>query len=134
MVQSLQNSESARYATGQLNCADAKYLHTCTTMRFSVWDNSVKIDVPLNQECVIGRASKEEPLAVDLTPFNAHVLGVSRKHAMIKPIPNGCCIIDLKSTNGTLLNNTPLVPHQAYLLKSGDEIQVGGVYLQVSFF
>jgi len=134
MVQSLQNSESVRYATGQLACADAKYQHLCTTLCFAVWDNSVKIDLLLNQESFIGRSSKEEPLAVDLTPFNAHVLGVSRKHAMLKPVANGCCLIDLKSTNGTLLNGDPLVPHQAYLLKSGDEIQIGGVYLHVSFY
>jgi pSer/pThr/pTyr-binding forkhead associated (FHA) protein len=125
MVQSLQDSKAVRSATSQ---------HSCTTLRFAVWDNSVKIDVPLNQESCIGRSSKEEALAVDLTPFNAHVLGVSRKHAIIKPVANGCCLIDLKSTNGTILNGNPLVPHQAYLLKSGDEIQIGGVYLHVSFY
>jgi pSer/pThr/pTyr-binding forkhead associated (FHA) protein len=125
MVQSLQNLESIHYATSQ---------SACTTLCFTVWDNSVKIDVPLNQECFIGRSSQEELLAVDLTPFNAHVLGVSRKHAMLKPVANGCCLIDFKSTNGTLLNGNPLVPHQPYLLKSGDEIQIGGVYLHVSFY
>jgi hypothetical protein len=116
MVQSLQDSKAVRYATGQLACDDAKYQRSCTTLCFAVWDNSVKIDVPLNQESFIGRSSTEEPLAVDLTPFNAHVLGVSRKHAMLKPVANGCCLIDLKSTNGTLLNgNPPCTPSGIYL-------------------
>ena len=134
MVQSRQDTEIVRYGTGHLHSENAKQQCTYTTLRFSVWDNSVKIDVPTNQESIIGRSSKDESLAVDLSPFNAHVLGVSRKHAMIKPFTNGCCLIDLKSTNGTMINGTALVPNQPYLLKSGDEIQIGGVYLHISFY
>ena len=105
-----------------------------STICFTVWDNSTLIQVPLKDEIVIGRSAPDEPIDIDLNPFNAHLLGVSRKHAIIKPLPTACVLIDLDSTNGTFINGNNLIPRQPYLLKSGDEIQIAGVYLQVSLY
>jgi pSer/pThr/pTyr-binding forkhead associated (FHA) protein len=134
VVKSLQNSVSARYATQKLVSADAKHEHQYSTIRFSVWDSSKTLEVALNKDVFIGRSTAEKSVDVDLNPFNAHVLGVSRLHAMIKTFANTCVLIDLGSTNGTRINGKSLAPRQAYLLKTGDEIKIGGVYLQISLY
>lgn len=134
MVKSLQNSASARYATKKLVSADAEHEPQYSTICFSVWDSLSTLEVPIDGDIYIGRSTEEKPVDVDLSPYNAHILGVSRLHAMIKPLASTCVLIDLDSTNGTMVNGNPLVPRHAYLLKSGDEIKIGGVFLQISLY
>ncbi|MCP3103755.1 PAS domain S-box protein [Myxococcus sp. K15C18031901] len=51
--------------------------------------------------------------------------GVSRKHARIFRSPDGACqVTDLESTNGTLLNGTPVSTAE---LQEGDRLQIGTV-------
>jgi pSer/pThr/pTyr-binding forkhead associated (FHA) protein len=40
-------------------------------------------------------------------------------------------LIDLESTNGTLLNNYRLSPHEPYPLHSGDEIRFGDLLVHL---
>jgi pSer/pThr/pTyr-binding forkhead associated (FHA) protein len=129
---SLQQSDLARQ--NEVVGEDARAKCQYSTICFAVWDNSTLIQVPLKDEISIGRSAPDTPIDVDLNPFNAHLLGVSRKHAIIKPLPTACVLIDLDSTNGTFINGNNLIPRQPYLLKSGDEIQIAGVYLQVSLY
>lgn len=81
-------------------------------------------------EFILGRQTGEtiEPL-VDLTPYGATVLGVSRRHAMISKTSSQYEITDLTSTNGTWLNNQRLVPNRAYLVFSGVPIRLGHLYI-----
>ena len=51
--------------------------------------------------------------------------GVSRRHAMLRRDADGISVMDLDSTNGTMVNNTELPPDSRRLLKNGDEITVG---------
>lgn len=51
--------------------------------------------------------------------------GVSRRHAMLRRDADGISVMDLGSTNGTMVNNTELPSDSRRLLKSGDEITVG---------
>ena len=51
--------------------------------------------------------------------------GVSRRHAMLRRDADGVSVMDLDSTNGTMVNNTELPPDSRRLLKNGDEIIVG---------
>jgi len=51
--------------------------------------------------------------------------GVSRRHAMLRRDADGISVMDLDSTNGTMVNNTELPPDSRRLLKNGDEIIVG---------
>jgi hypothetical protein len=103
------------------------------TLRFVVWDSSIEITVPTNQMNFIGRSTSEDPVSINLNPHHAHILGVSRKHAVIKPTSKGIVLTDLDSTNGTLLNGMPVVSGKPYLLEHGDEIQIAGVYLTLLF-
>jgi len=49
--------------------------------------------------------------------------GISRRHAEIRPTPDGWTVEDLGSTNGVLLNGHPI--RGAELLEAGDRIELG---------
>ncbi len=54
---------------------------------------------------------------------------VSRKHAQIERQGNRCTLTDLKSSNGTILNDTPLAPHTPMPLNEGDSIKISSFVL-----
>lgn len=80
----------------------------------------------------IGRTSSDFTPEVDLTKDEGAENGVSRLHAKIQSVESGIVLIDLDSTNGTLLNNYRLTPQEPYPLNSGDELHFGD--LLIHFF
>jgi hypothetical protein len=84
-------------------------------------------------EFVLGRhdAHSNYMPDVDLHPFHAQKLGVSRQHACIIYAENCFYIIDLDSTNGTFVNYRKLESSDMFPLKSGDIIQLGHLALRV---
>lgn len=103
------------------------------TLRFSIWDRANAIEASTSATIVIGRATDEVPVAVDLTDYHGRLLGVSRRHALIFPTPTGMAIRDLGSANGTKCNNKTLESGKSCELQHRDEIQIGGLYIRVSF-
>ncbi len=85
----------------------------------------------VQDELRIGRASSELVPEVDLTEDDGAEKGVSRLHAKIQSVQAGLVLIDLNSTNGTLLNNHLLPPQQPYPLNSGDEIRFGDLLVHL---
>jgi hypothetical protein len=85
---------------------------------------------------LLGRRSPEldtqEPL-IDLMPYGAIELGISRMHAMIRRTKDGYKITDLGSSNGTWLENQRLTAKQAYPLASGDRVRLGRLNILVFF-
>ncbi|MCX6054420.1 MAG: FHA domain-containing protein [Chloroflexi bacterium] len=81
----------------------------------------------------LGRTIEGQPLLpdVDLSPFDAFKLGVSRLHASLKIIKNDVVVIDLGSSNGTRVNGQKIVPHVEYPLNHGDIIALGKLKIQV---
>ena len=72
----------------------------------------------------------EEAVTVGRSPQNDIVLYnrlISKNHAQlfISPDKRACHLLDLDSTNGTLLNGNKLNPHERYKLTDGDEISFG---------
>jgi len=55
---------------------------------------------------------------------------ISRKHARIESGERGTVIIDEGSTNGTLVNDQRLEPATPYVLRTGDQINIGGIVLK----
>lgn len=93
------------------------------------------ITTPVRPYLVLGRrdSTLDNDIHLDLAPFNAHALGVSRAHIMILS-PGNCLLIkDLNSTNGTLLNGYHLEPHQEVILRHNDELTLGRLWVQVRF-
>lgn len=55
---------------------------------------------------------------------------VSREHARIVCDETGCQIVDLGSSNGTLLNHDLLTPNVSVLLQHGDLVEIGPYQLR----
>ena len=82
----------------------------------------------------LGREVRGESSAyVDFTPHDAFPLGVSRQHGVIERSRGRYFVRDLESTNGTWLNDLKLIPHEAYMLNSGDLIRMGQLGFYVYF-
>lgn len=76
--------------------------------------------IPLTQpEITIGRLPECEVVVDDP--------GASRQHARIRRTDGGFVLVDLGSTNGTLLNDAPI---QEQVLESGDRITIGQTVLE----
>jgi hypothetical protein len=86
------------------------------------------------ERIVLGRADGQ-PRAhfLDLTPYKAHIQGVSREHAAISQSGHTLMLTDLGSTNGTFLNEQRLVPNQPRILRDGDMIRLGHLVTYVRF-
>ena len=86
------------------------------------------------REIILGRSVDDAPsFVVDMTQFHGHLLGVSRKHALLTRVVDGYTVEDLDSTNGTWLNDERLVPRQTYPVISGDQLRIGQLVLFVYF-
>lgn len=80
---------------------------------------------------VIGIGRRDESAgiipSVDFTPYQGVQLGVSRRHAEITYREGQFFIKDLRSANGTWLNDLKLVPEQFYHISNGDRIRFGQI-------
>ncbi len=88
------------------------------------------------QEMILGRRDPATGAMpdVDLTPFAGYRMGVSRRHAAIRPAEgNRLDVWDLGSSNGTFLNGTRLGAHRPYKLRDGDEIRLGQMMMKMYF-
>ena len=94
----------------------------------------VDISLAEDDEFTLGRVSEGQPLIpeVDLGPFNAYDLGVSRLHAVISVTGEKVIITDLGSANGTWVNAGRVSPHNSQKLKDGDMITLGKLQIQVA--
>ena len=90
-----------------------------------------RLKLAVQNELLIGRASSEMVPEIDLTTDQGAENGVSRLHAKIQSVQKGFVLIDLDSTNGTLLNNYRLPPNEPYPLQSGDEIRFGDLLVHL---
>jgi pSer/pThr/pTyr-binding forkhead associated (FHA) protein len=99
-------------------------------------ENGQPITIQEENTFILGRVSAEiktdAPL-VDLTPFQALDLGISRVHASISKTKDGYQITDLESSNGTWHENQRLTPREPYPLESGDRIRVGRLNILVFY-
>ncbi len=73
---------------------------------------------------VIGRTGGHG-VTLDTSPFHGRELGVSRVHAEISYKKGVYYVRDLKSTNGTWLNNTRLAPLAHHPVNAGDQLRLG---------
>lgn len=70
---------------------------------------------------------------IDLHPFNAYQMGVSRQHAVIAARNSRITIRDLDSANGTFVNDVRIESGKEYRLRHGDLIRLGQLEIQLMF-
>jgi hypothetical protein len=85
--------------------------------------------IPLVQQpaSLMGRVDEVSGIYpdVDLTPHGGEEGGVSRRHAELQYVGGGWFVMDLDSTNGTLLNGSELPPKVPTPLSEGDRLALG---------
>src|SRR5258708_9607291 len=91
--------------------------------------------VQVTQQMTLGRSSgaTEVQPTIDLTPYDAFALGVSRIHAAIRRDNDDLLLEDLGSANGSKVNSDLIVPHTTRVLHSGDVISLGRLTVEVYF-
>jgi len=104
-------------------------------LKLTIPDSEHNVEVLLTKEVNIGRL---DPISasfpdVDLTGESGLERGVSRRHAKITRRGHEVFIEDLGSLNGTFLNREKLAPFLPQAIKSGDELQLGGLKVRVNF-
>jgi hypothetical protein len=98
--------------------------------------NNQELPIPVAEVVTLGRTSDivdELSPDIDLTPYGAGDMGVSRMHIKIKRKNILIYVADTGSTNGTLLNGRRLIPNAERLLRNGDELQLGRLKMKVRF-
>jgi pSer/pThr/pTyr-binding forkhead associated (FHA) protein len=93
-----------------------------TGPRFVIAGTGALLSIPPKDEVLIGRA---DPCDIDLSTYGGSTAGVSRQHARLLRKDDGWAIEDLRSTNGTYVNDQRLTPHQPIPLNDGDNVQCG---------
>ena len=82
---------------------------------------------------VLGRSLQDsDQPSIDLSPYGAHLLGVSRQHAALTITDDACTVEDLSSMNGTWLNEHRLTPAQNVNINNGDLLRLGLLMLFIS--
>jgi hypothetical protein len=107
---------SGKVATTQLQQVVARLFHVQANQ---------EIELPQNLSVVhIGKPNDRVPPDIDVSGFaNSEI--VSRIHADIRIEGDACYIEDAGSSNGTYINNLPLLPGNRHRLRPGDRISLG---------
>ncbi len=105
-------------------------LRAVTGPRLCGVETGATIPLPPRTEIILGRGtSAVPPPDVDLEPYGASMAGISRRHARLLRRPDGWYLEDLRSTNGTFLNEVRLLPDRPARLNPGDLIRLGQLTL-----
>ncbi len=107
--------------------------HTMPVWRVSfslTLDKQQRFGLEINDEIHLGRGKNEDDL-IDLTPYDAEKLGVSRRHVALRPTSSNLFVVDLGSTNGTRRNGRSIGLNTPYSLADGDILTLGNLELTV---
>ncbi len=104
-------------------------------IEFRVVGTTNLIKVPVRDKMLIGRPDPKNGITpeINLVPYGAHMMGVSRQHAMVRTINNRVTVEDLESANGTYINEHILEPSKEYRIRDQDILRLGRLQLQVHF-
>lgn len=126
--------EQQTYVDGEINWGTARF-DQASALLVRVRDHAEPLWVDLRDGIVFGRSDPNSDVVpdLDLAPFGAADLGVSRRHAMIRRGEDTLTLVDLGSTNGTFLNGQRLIANQPRVLRDGDEVRLGRLVCHVFF-
>jgi serine/threonine protein kinase len=92
---------------------------------------TINLPEPQKGSLIIGRTHRDIQADIDLSPYGASDMGVSRQHARLTWQNGQWFIEDLGSLNGTYLNEVKLTPNTPASLKHNDVIRCS--HLSFSF-
>lgn len=83
-------------------------------------------------QLLLGRGGEESMPDVDLSPYYASMLGVSRIHAEITCERGVYYLKDLNSSNGTWLNMRKLLDDERLPMESSNQVRLGHLLMLIS--
>jgi transcription initiation factor TFIIIB Brf1 subunit/transcription initiation factor TFIIB len=130
---------STNFINGQQNRAvdlrwGTGYFHHRARLFLRVVATEHIIPVPLySPSAVLGRSVPGSAVDIDLTPFKAADLGVSRRHIRIDRLRDTLQATDLGSSNGSFLNRDKLMVDTPRTLRNRAVLQLGDLVLRIQF-
>lgn len=97
------------------------------------YDSHVQVGLDIFGEVVLGRGQETQAFDTIYKAFDIDQLGLSRRHAAIRPTDTHLYLVDLGSTNGTGLNGTSIGVNTPYALNHGDLIRLGRLEFTIYF-
>lgn len=93
------------------------------------------LEIHVNEKIVLGCTLPDSSTKphIDLSPYSAVRLGVSRHHAALQREHGTITITDLDSSNFTYLNGNRLYSHEVRVLRHDDELRLGNLIMRVLF-
>lgn len=88
-----------------------------------ITDKNATVQIPEQDSIVIGRTHRNIIADLDLGPYGAAQVGISRRHALLTRNGDQWLIDDLGSLNGTFVNEVPVKSGHPVPLKNGDLIR-----------
>jgi signal transduction histidine kinase/pSer/pThr/pTyr-binding forkhead associated (FHA) protein len=88
-------------------------------------------ELNLIEEAILG-LGENSPASQMLLRFDGEQKGISRQHAILQASGTELSVVDLGSTNGTMVNSVRLKPDTPYPLEDGDRLSLGGLDLLVT--
>lgn len=103
-------------------------------IEISVPRMSVPIKMQIDKEIIIGRSVQGQPEVpdIDLAPYGAEDMGVSRQHISIYNQDDQLFVSDLGSQNGTKMDGERLAPHERYPLRHGAKLELAKLPLKIA--
>lgn len=90
-----------------------------------IGDTTEPIITTIKTKLVLGRRRELlDPELLDLTPYDAYKLGLSRNHAVLFFKDGSLCVQDTGSSNGTWVNNTRLQAYDIVALLPGSVVSL----------
>lgn len=135
--------QTPTHATQRLHDAampDSSFFDRNTRLIIQLRDGGQSLTLqpqPDHPELLVGRCTAQSAFVpdIDLQPFGAETMGVSRMHAaLIYDLQDRALRIhDLGSANGTYINGQRLHAKENRVLRDGDELRLGQLTLRVLF-
>lgn len=107
--------------------------HLPDTIIFQIREGDARVEASPRVSIILGRKNSTLPVDVDLMPYKAVDLGISRQHLKIEPRGTHLVVKDLHSVNGTLLNRFQMRAGHFYDLSDGDVLKLGRMHITVRF-
>lgn len=84
---------------------------------------------------IIGRSDPNAALEpdIDLSPYGAKNMGVSRQHATLQRANLTLTLLDEGSVNHTFINGVKVHPHEVRVVRDGDEVRFGQLITRFTF-
>jgi len=97
------------------------------------FDSHIQVGLDIYSEVVFGRGQESQAFEAIFRAFDIEQMGLSRRHAAIRPTENHLYLVDLGSTNGSGINGTTIGVNTPYALNHGDLIRLGRLEFTIYF-